>query len=199
MKIEFYYDFGSPNAYLVHKTLPEIAKTYGVPIRSRPILLGGVFKATNNKSPMEAFANVAGKLAYEARETERFVENRKIIFQLNPHFPVNTIALMRGAIFALGKPWEQGYRDTMFHAMWVDQEKMDDPVTALRVMEKAGLPAEEILSATQDPAIKAALIQATSQAVARGVFGAPTLIANEDMFFGKHSLIDLETMLESLP
>ena len=68
MKIEFYYDFGSPNAYLVHKTLPEIAKTYAVPIISRPILLGGVFKATNNKSPMEAFANVAGKLAYEARE-----------------------------------------------------------------------------------------------------------------------------------
>ena len=119
MKIEFYYDFGSPNAYLVHKTLPEITKTYGVPIISRPILLGGVFKATNNKSPMEAFANVAGKLAYEARETERFVENRKIIFQLNPHFPVNTIALMRGAIFALGKSWEQSYRDTMFHAMWV--------------------------------------------------------------------------------
>ena len=115
--------------------------------------------------------------SHEARETERFVENHKIIFQLNPHFPVNTIALMRGAIFALGKPWEQSYRDTMFHAMWVDQEKMDDPVTALRVMEKAGLPAEEILSATQDPAIKAALIQATSQAVARGVFGAPTLIA----------------------
>ena len=139
MKIEFYYDFGSPNAYLVHKTLPEIAKTYGVPIISRPILLGGVFKATNNKSPMEAFANVAGKLAYEARETERFVENHKIIFQLNPHFPVNTIALMRGAIFALGKPWEQSYRDTMFHAMWVDQEKMDDPVTAPKGYGKSWL------------------------------------------------------------
>jgi len=199
MKIEFYYDFGSPNAYLVYKTLPEIAKAHGVPIVFRPILLGGVFKATNNKSPMEAFANVAGKLAYEARETQRFVENRKIIFHPNPHFPVNTIALMRGAIFAIGKPWEQSYRDTMFTAMWVDQEKMDDPATVMQVMEKAGLPAEEILAATQDPAIKAALIQATSQAVARGVFGAPTLIANEDMFFGKHSLIDLETMLKSLP
>ena len=197
MKIEFYYDFGSPNAYLVHKTLPEIAKTYGVPIISRPILLGGVFKATNNKSPMEAFANVAGKLAYEARETQRFIENRKITFQPNPHFPVNTIALMRGAIFAIGKPWEQSYRDTMFTAMWVDQEKMDDPATVMQVMEKAGLPSKEILSATQDPSIKAALIQATSQAVARGVFGAPTLIANEDMFFGKHSLMDLETMLAS--
>ena len=197
MKIEFYYDFGSPNAYLVHKTLPEIAKAHGVPIVFRPILLGGVFKATNNKSPMEAFANVAGKLAYEARETQRFIENRKITFQPNPHFPVNTIALMRGAIFAIGKPWEQSYRDTMFTAMWVDQEKMDDPATVMQVMEKAGLPAKEILSATQDPLIKAALIQATSQAVARGIFGAPTLIANEDMFFGKHSLMDLETMLAS--
>ena len=197
MKIEFYYDFGSPNAYLVHKTLPKIAKAHGVPIVFRPILLGGVFKATNNKSPMEAFANVAGKLAYEARETQRFIENRKITFQPNPHFPVNTIALMRGAIFAIGKPWEQSYRDTMFTAMWVDQEKMDDPATVMRVMEKAGLPSTEILSATQDPSIKAALIQVTSQAVARGVFGAPTLIANEDMFFGKHSLMDLETMLAS--
>ena len=197
MKIEFYYDFGSPNAYLVHKTLPEIAKAHGVPIVFRPILLGGVFKATNNKSPMEAFANVAGKLAYEARETQRFIENRKITFQPNPHFPVNTIALMRGAIFAIGKPWEQSYRDTMFTAMWVDQEKMDDPATVMQVMEKAGLPAEEILAATQDASIKTALIQATSQAVARGIFGAPTLIANEDMFFGKHSLMDLETMLAS--
>ena len=199
MKIEFYYDFGSPNAYLVHKTLPEIAKAHGVPIVFRPILLGGVFKATNNKSPMEAFANVAGKLAYEARETQRFIENRKITFQPNPHFPVNTIALMRGAIFAIGKPWEQSYRDTMFTAMWVDQEKMDDPATVMQVMEKAGLPAEEILAATQDPSIKTALIQATSQAVARGVFGVPTLIANEDMFFGKHSLMDLETTLASSP
>ena len=136
MKIEFYYDFGSPNAYLVHKTLPEIAKAHGVPIVFRPILLGGVFKATNNKSPMEAFANVAGKLAYEARETQRFIENRKITFQPNPHFPVNTIALMRGAIFAIGQPWEQSYRDTMFTAMWVDQEKMDDPATVMQVMEK---------------------------------------------------------------
>jgi 2-hydroxychromene-2-carboxylate isomerase len=197
MKIEFYYDFGSPNAYLVHKTLPKIAKAHGVPIVFRPILLGGVFKATNNKSPMEAFANVAGKLAYEARETQRFIENRKITFQPNPHFPVNTIALMRGAIFAIGKPWEQSYRDTMFTAMWVDQEKMDDPATVMQVMEKAGLPSTEILSASQDPSIKTALIEATSQAVARGVFGAPTLIANEDMFFGKHSLMDLETMLAS--
>ena len=199
MKIEFYYDFGSPNAYLVHKTLPEIAKAHGVPIVFRPILLGGVFKATNNKSPMEAFANVAGKLAYEARETQRFVENRKIIFYPNPHFPINTIALMRGAIFAIGKPWERSYRDTMFTAMWVDQEKMDDPATVMQVMEKAGLPAKTILSATQDSSIKAALIQATSQAVARGVFGAPTLITNDDMFFGKHSLMDLETTLASSP
>ncbi|MBL6860225.1 MAG: DsbA family protein, partial [Rhodobacteraceae bacterium] len=104
-----------------------------------------------------------------------------------------------GAIFAIGKPWEQSYCDTMFTAMWVDQEKMDDPATVMQVMEKAGLPAEEILAATQDPSIKTALIQATSQAVARGVFGVPTLIANEDMFFGKHSLMDLETTLASSP
>lgn len=197
MNVEFYYDFGSPNAYLVHKTLPEIAEHYGVLIEFRPILLGGVFKATNNKSPMESFANVTGKLKYEAREIERFVENKKINFQTNPYFPVTTVALMRGAIFSIGKSWEQSYRDTMFNAMWVDEEKMDDPVTIKRVMEKACLPADEILLAIQDPAIKTALMRATSQAVVLGIFGAPTLIANNDMFFGKHSLTDLEIMLAS--
>lgn len=193
--IEFYYDFGSPNAYLVHQVLPEIAKQSGAALIYRPMLLGGVFKATNNQSPVQAFADVKHKLAYQRLEIARFTARHGITFAFNPHFPVNTIAMMRGAVFAQGKPWEQDYTAAMFTAMWRDGQKMDDPETISAELTAAGLPSGEILVAVQSPAVKTDLIEATAAAVERGVFGAPTMFVGTEMFFGKDALPDLQYQL----
>ncbi|MEX0337562.1 MAG: 2-hydroxychromene-2-carboxylate isomerase [Arenibacterium sp.] len=194
-EIDFYYDFGSPNAYLVHKTLPALAARHGAVVRYRPMLLGGVFKATQNQSPVQAFANVAGKLEYQRREMARFVARNEVPFAMNPNFPIMTIGVMRGAIFAEGKPWQARYTDVVFDAMWQDQEKMDDPDVIARVLSAADLPAEEIMAATQTPEVKSALIEATDAAVKRGVFGAPTQFLGDEMFFGKDTLGDMEWVL----
>ncbi|MCA0873364.1 2-hydroxychromene-2-carboxylate isomerase [Seohaeicola saemankumensis] len=193
--IEFLYDFGSPNAYLVHKVLPGLAERYGASVTYVPILLGGVFKATDNQSPIQAFANVKGKLAYQAREIERFVTRHGIKYHMNPHFPVNTIGIMRGAVYSRGKPWEGTYIDAIYNAMWIHGQKMDDTDVIADVLETAGLPYTEILAATQDAEVKQGLIDATSAAVARGTFGSPTLFLGDEMFFGKDSLPELEHYL----
>lgn len=190
--LDFYYDFGSPNAYLAHKVLPEIAARHGATVRLMPMLLGGVFKETGNQSPMMAFAGITGKLDYMRQEIMRFIARHNLEFRMNPHFPINTISLMRGAVFARGKPWEAAYAEAVFHAMWVGARRMDQPDEFGDVLETAGLPAPEILSATQDGDVKAALIEATAAAVQRGVFGAPTVFAGDEMFFGKDSLNALD-------
>lgn len=194
-EIEFLYDFGSPNAYLVHKALPALAARHGATVRTLPILLGGVFKATNNQSPMQAFAGVTGKLAYQRREIARFMSRHGIDFAMNPHFPVMTIGVMRGAVFSQGKDWESKYLNTVFDALWVHGDKMDDPATIARVLTAAGLPADQIMAATQTDPVKQGLIDATGAAVARGVFGAPTMFVGDEMFFGKDALGDLDWWL----
>jgi len=118
--IEFYYDFGSPKSYFVHKLLPGIAKKHGMRVVWKPLLLGGVFKLTNNQSPMETFKDVKGKLEYDAHETARFVTRHQLPYQRNPHFPVMTIGVMRGAIYAQDKEFDALYRDTVFNAIWED-------------------------------------------------------------------------------
>ena len=190
--VDFMYDFGSPNAYLVHRVLPGIVHRAGAGLHYVPILLGGVFKATNNQSPMAAFAEVKHKLAYQMRESQRFIDRHGLQFRMNPNFPVNTLGVMRGAVYAQGKPWENKYIDAVFDAMWVKGEKMDDPQVIGRVLQDAGLPADEIIAATQSPEVKAALINGTEAAVNRGVFGAPTMFVKDEMFFGKDSLDDLD-------
>jgi len=191
-EIDFLYDFGSPNAYLVHKVLPALADLTGARVRYVPVLLGGIFKATNNQSPMAAFGNVKGKLAYQARETQRFVDRHAIPYVFNPHFPVMTIGVMRGAVYAQDKPYAASYIDTVFRAMWVDGAKMDDPATIGAVLDAAGLPAGEIMAATQTPEVKQGLIETTARAVDRGAFGSPTMFIGDEMFFGKDSLPDIE-------
>ena len=193
--IEFYYDFGSPKSYFVHKLLPGIAENHGMRVVWKPLLLGGVFKLTNNQSPMETFKDVKGKLEYDAHETARFVKLHQLPYQRNPHFPVMTIGVMRGAIYAQDKAFDALYRDTVFSAIWEDQKKMDDPEVIANVLEAAGLPAKEIISATQLGEVKSGLIDATNEAVSRGVFGAPTLFMGEEMFFGKESLWEIEGIL----
>ena len=196
--IEFLYDFGSPNAYLVHKVLPGIAKNHEARVTYSPILLGGVFKATNNQAPLAAFANVTGKVDYIRREFARFIERHTVQFKWNDNFPVNTLTVMRGALFAQGKPWEQQYIDTCFDAMWMQGANMADPDVVLSTLDAAGLPGANILSATQIPDVKGRLAAVTDEAIARNVFGAPTLFVKDEMFFGKDALDDMVWRLDQM-
>jgi 2-hydroxychromene-2-carboxylate isomerase len=191
--IDFIFDFGSPNGYLAWQVLPGIAERTGATINLIPCLLGGIFKATNNASPMVAFGNVKGKLAYEGLETRRFVARHGIDrFRQNPHFPVNTLLIMRGLVAAKRMGVGDAYLDTVLKAMWEDGEKMDDPDVVRRVLDAAGLPGEALIAATQDPEVKAELVANTEAAVARGVFGIPTFFVGDEMFFGKDRLGQVE-------
>jgi 2-hydroxychromene-2-carboxylate isomerase len=191
--VVFYFDFGSPNAYLAHKVIPEIERRTGARFRYVPALLGGIFKATGNRSPAEAFAGIPAKLAYEGRETQRFVKKHGITdYARNPHFPVNTLQIMRGAVAAQSLGIFEAYVEAVYRAMWVDGLKMDDPAVIETALTAAGLPAAELMALTQDPAVKAQLIANTEAAVAHGVFGSPSFLVGEELFFGKDKLRDVE-------
>src|SRR5512143_2393401 len=191
--IDFIFDFGSPNAYLAWKVLPAVAARAGAAINLVPCLLGGIFKATNNRSPVQAFGDVKGKLAYEGLETRRFVARHGLTaYRTNPHFPVNTLLIMRGLIAARRMGVGDRYLAAVAAAMWEQGEKMDDPEVVARVLAAAGLDAQAILAATQDPEVKAELVANTEAAVARGVFGIPTFFVGEEMFFGKERLGQVE-------
>lgn len=194
-QIEFMYDFGSPNAYLAHKCLSEIAQRCNAKMINRPILIGGIFKATNNKPPMIAFSDIPGKVEYMHVEMARFIERHKIPFKFNPHFPVNTLNVMRAAIFAQGKDWEINYIDVVFDAMWLNGLDMSNLDTIQNVLSNAGLPADDIIGAMQDADIKTQLADSTRDAVDRKVYGSPTMFVGDEIFFGKDSLSDLEWRL----
>ena len=194
--VDFIFDFGSPNAYLCWKVLPSIAARTGGSINLIPCLLGGIFKATNNQSPVAAFAQVKGKLAYEALETQRFVRAHGLTaFRHNPHFPVNTLLVMRGLIAARRLNVEEAYLRVVSAAMWEQGLKMDDPVVVAQTLAREGLPVEAILELAQDPQVKGELIANTDAAVARGVFGIPTFFVGDEMFFGKERLGAIEAEL----
>jgi 2-hydroxychromene-2-carboxylate isomerase len=194
--IDFVFDFGSPNSYLAWKVLPAIAQRAGAEIRLIPALLGGIFKLTNNQSPMAAFGEVKGKLAYEELETNRFVARHGLTaFRRNPHFPINTLLIMRALVAAPRMGIEAPYVAAVEKAMWEDGEKMDDPAVVERVLDAAGLDGAGLIAATQDPQVKAQLIANTDAAVARGVFGIPTFFVGEEMFFGKDRLDQVEEAL----
>jgi 2-hydroxychromene-2-carboxylate isomerase len=193
--VEFYYDFSSPNAYLVHKVLPTIAKRYTATLTRKPILLGGVFKSTNTQAPMLAFKDIPGTVDYMRLEMGRFLERYKTPFLFNPHFPVNSLNLMRAAVFAQGKPWEDKYIDAIFDAMWVQGKALADPEVIVEVLNAADLPTDQIMTASQDTDIKSSLADVTAQAVARGIYGSPAMFVGDEMFYGKDSLHDLEWRL----
>jgi len=192
-RVIFYFDFGSPNAYLAHKVIPAIEARTGARFVYTPALLGGIFKATGNRSPAEAYAGIPLKLAYEGKETRRFVKKHGITeYAPNPHFPVNTLLIMRGAVAARRLGVFEPYVDAVYRAMWVDGLKMDDPAVVKAALEAAGLPADQLLAATQDPEVKAELIANTEGAVAHGVFGSPSFLVGDELFFGKDRLRDVE-------
>lgn len=191
--IDFIFDFGSPNAYLSYRVLPGIAERTGARINLIPCLLGGIFKATGNQSPMMAFGEVKGKLAYERLEMMRFIKKHRLDkFAMNPNFPVNTLMLMRGAVAAEMDGNLERYVEAGLKHMWEDGLKMDDADVYADAMTKAGLDGAELLARTQDPAVKAKLVENTAAAVERGAFGIPTFFVGGEMFFGKDRLHQVE-------
>lgn len=191
MKIEFHFDFGSPNAYLVHKVIPVVSEKSGIAFEYVPVLLGGVFKATNNVSPMQSMQGIKNKPDYQGIETRRFCKAHGISPQVpNPHFPVNTLKMMRGAVYALDKPWFSAYVDAMYAAMWERALKMDEDDVITGVLTEAGLPVAEIMAGMNDPEVKQRLIETTESSVGRGTFGSPTLFVGDEIYFGKDKLRD---------
>ena len=193
---QFLFDFGSPNAYLSHEAIPAIEKRTGVKFDYVPILLGGIFKATNNRSPAESLAGIKNKPEFQALETERFVKRFHVQpYTWNPFFPVNTLNLMRAAIAAQLEGVYEKYVDATFHHMWVEPKKMDDPEVAMKALTTSGLDAARLFARAQEPEVKAKLVQNTQAAVERGAFGSPTFFVGKEMFFGKEQLRDVEEMV----
>lgn len=191
--VEFLFDLGSPNAYFAHRAIPAIERRTGVKFRYVPVLLGGVFKATNNKSPVVQFAGIKNKLDYERLEIDRFIKKHGLTkFRFNKNFPVNTLTIMRGAVAAeemgIGAP----YIEAMFRGMWEDSLKLDDPAAITETLARAGLDGATILTKTQDQGVKDKLLANTENAVARGTFGVPTFFVGNDIYFGKDRLRDVE-------
>ena len=199
VKVEFHFDFGSPNAYLSHLVIPEIERRTGVEFEYVPILLGGVFKLTNNRSPAESLAGIKNKLEYERLEMNRFIRRHRITrFQPNPFFPVNTLTLMRGAIAARSLGLFDRYVDAMFRHMWADPKKMDDPRVFRAALEESGLDGEQFFELVQTREIKDELRANTERSVERGTFGAPTFFVADEIFFGKDRLRDVEERILDL-
>jgi 2-hydroxychromene-2-carboxylate isomerase len=196
MRPEFHFDFGSPNAYLSHVIIPQIERRTGAKFEYVPILLGGVFKLTNNRSPVESYAGIRNKLPYEHLETERFVKKHGITnYTFNPFFPINTLALMRGAIAAQRMGVFAHYVDQMFRHMWAQPKKMDDPEVVRAALEESGLDASQLMTLAQDPSVKEELAANTARSVERGTFGAPTFFIDDEIYFGKDRLRDVEEAL----
>ncbi len=192
---QFLFDFGSPNAFLAHEAIPAIERRIGMKFDYVPVLLGGIFKATNNKSPAETLAGIKNKREFHAVETRRFLARYNVKpYVWNPHFPVNTLNLMRMAIAAQQDGVFDKYAEAAFHHMWVEPKKMDDADTAVEALTASGLDAKSLLARAQEPDVKAKLIANTEDAVARGAFGSPTFFVENEMFFGKEQLRDVEEM-----
>jgi 2-hydroxychromene-2-carboxylate isomerase len=196
--VEFHFDFGSPNAYLAHRVIPAIEARTGTEFRYVPILLGGVFKATNNRSPGETLKGIKNKPEYEQLETERFIRRNDITqFRRNPFFPVNTLQVMRGAVAAEFDGVFPGYVEAVFHHMWEEPKKMDDPDVIRAALDASGLDGAHTLERIQAPVVKERLLGNTEQSVARGTFGAPTFFVDGEIFFGKDRLREVEEAILS--
>ncbi|MGJ8536366.1 MAG: 2-hydroxychromene-2-carboxylate isomerase [Parasphingopyxis sp.] len=197
--VDFIFDFASPNAYLVHRVLPGIADRTGATFRYIPCLLGGIFKATGNQAPMIAFAPIPNKLAYEQLEFGRFIARHGLSdFAFNPHFPVNTVLLQRGALAAERDGRLMDYVEAGLHHMWEAPKNMSDPEIYAGAMSESGFDGAALVEGAQDAAIKQKLIDNTGAAVERGAFGIPTFYVGQEMFFGKERLDQVEEAIAAL-
>ena len=194
-KLEFHFDFGSPNAYLAHLVIPAIEQRTGANFEYVPVLLGGVYKLTGNRSPAESLAGIKNKPEYERLETARFIKRHGITcFRQNPFFPVNTLTIMRGAIAAQKLGLFERYVDEIYRHMWSEPKKLDDPAILQAALLESGFDAERFAELVQDAGVKAQLIENTERSVARGTFGSPTFFVDDEIFFGKDRLRDVEEM-----
>jgi 2-hydroxychromene-2-carboxylate isomerase len=192
-KVEFHFDFGSPNAFLAELALPGISQRTGVKFDYVPVLLGGVYKATGNMSPFDALRGIKNKPEYNAIETDRFLRRHKIThFKSNPFFPVNTLVLMRGAVAAQFEGVFDQYFRAAYHHMWIEPKKMDDPAVFREAFLQSGVDIDRLAARAQQDDVKKKLIDNTNNAVARGTFGSPTFFVGSEIFFGKDSLRDVE-------
>jgi len=193
---QFMFDFGSPNAFLSHEAIPAIEKRASIKFEYVPILLGGIFKSTNNKSPAETLAGVKNKREFHQIETERFLKRFNVQpYVWNPFFPVNTLNLMRAAVAAQLEGVFEEYVEAAFHHMWREPKKMDDPEVAAKALSSSGLDGAKLLARAQEPEVKAKLLENTQSAVERGAFGSPTFFVGKEMFFGKEQLREVEEMV----
>ena len=193
VQVQFLFDFGSPNAYLCHKVLPGMASRTQVQIEYLPILLGDLFKLSNNRSPAEAFADIPKKRAYDKLEIERFIAKHQLgRFQMNPHFPVNTLKIMRLAVAAQALGCGPQYIDAVYSAMWEQGRNMSDDGEIAAVLAEPGLDGASLLALAQAPDIKARLVANTQSAFDHGAFGSPSFLVGTALFFGKDRLRDVE-------
>jgi len=197
LKVEFLFDFGSPNAYLAELVLPGIEWRTGVKFEYVPVLLGGIFKGTGNMSPSDSLRGIKNKPEYQALETQRFIRRHNITkFRQNPFFPVNTLMLMRGAVAAQFEGTFEPYFRAAYHHMWEEPKKMDDLETFRNAFISSGIDIDRLIARAQQDDVKKALIDRTTDAVNRGAFGSPTFFVGKEMFFGKDQLRDVEESID---
>lgn len=184
--VDFLFDYGSPAAYLAWTQLDRLAADTGAQVNMQPILLGGVFQATGNRAPI----TVPAKGSYLFKDLDRHARAYGVPLAMNPHFPINTITLMRidVALTLRADPRLDAYRKAVFEAVWVDRKNMGDPATVAAVLAPAGFAADELVAMAADPQVKETLKTWTQQAVDRGVFGAPTFFVGNEMFWGQDRL-----------
>jgi 2-hydroxychromene-2-carboxylate isomerase len=186
-EISFYFDFGSPNAFLAHRVIPTIESRTGAKFRYVPILLGGLFKLTGNQSPVVAFAGIRNKPQYELLEMQRFIKRHDIT-----DFPINTLLLMRGAVASQQLGVADAYVDQVFDGMWTRGLDMGQPEVVARSLGEAGLPVEQLFALAQTAEVKQALLDSTQAAFDKGAFGSPSFLVGDDLYFGKDRLRDVE-------
>jgi 2-hydroxychromene-2-carboxylate isomerase len=192
---EFLFDFGGPNSYLAHKLLPDLCARTGATAIYTPILLGGLFKMTNNQAPLFRYADTPAKRDYEMLEFNRFIQAHDIPFRMNPNFPMNSLQLMRGAVAAQHLDCFMPYVEAIMTAMWEDGTNTGDPEVLRGVLDATSLDGAALLAACDDPEVKAELSTNTEKAAARGAFGVPTFFVGDQMFWGKERLGQVEAAL----
>lgn len=192
---QFLFDFGSPNAFLSHQAIPGVEERIGIKFEYVPVLLGGIYKATNNKPPIVTLVGIKNKLEFLDRETERFARRYGVtVPKRNPFSPVNTLALMRGAVAAQFDGLFERYLEGVYFHMWVEPKDMSDPRIAQEALTASGLDAARLFARAQDRDVKQRLLENTQSAVERGAFGVPTYFVGDEMFFGKDQLRDIEDL-----
>ena len=193
-ELDFYFDFGSPTAFLANSRLRQLQQEYDFTIHYKPVLLGGIFKATGNSSPVM----VAAKGEYMLKhDLPRYAQKYSVALKFNPHFPINTLQLMRAATGLLDKSNFDSFINTIFKAIWIDGLNMGDEMVLQKVLSDSNFNSHDIFKLASTDSVKEILIANTDSAVKRGLFGVPTIFINGEMFFGQDRLDFVEEILKS--